>query len=136
MSTAYYLIGWPLLYSVKEWQRRDHLIRWMARISGMNSGSEYVNFAEPLMMTGGENYYIQGNRLHQRGSSGVMASLRFVAGGFHVRNPILLKIHHVWGLLPVKSHVGGQMSSRWYGAEVWSWVADQVSCSTSDRGSK
>ncbi|GBM00488.1 hypothetical protein AVEN_111720-1 [Araneus ventricosus] len=39
--------------------------------------------------------------------------------GFQVRKLIPLKIRRVLGLLHVKSYVGGQMSSRWCGVEVW-----------------
>ncbi|GBN38620.1 hypothetical protein AVEN_168582-1 [Araneus ventricosus] len=48
---------------------------------------------------------------------------------------IPLKILRVLGLLNVKSYLGGQRSSLWCGAGVWG-VSDQVSCSSSDRGSK
>ncbi|GBN41817.1 hypothetical protein AVEN_217051-1, partial [Araneus ventricosus] len=37
---------------------------------------------------------------------------------FLVRNPIPLKIRRVLGLLDAKSYVGGQTSSRWYGARI------------------
>ncbi|GBN14704.1 hypothetical protein AVEN_157083-1 [Araneus ventricosus] len=40
------------------------------------------------------------------------------AAGFLVRNPIPLKIRRVLGLLNVKSYVGGQTPSRWYGARL------------------
>ncbi|GBO31822.1 hypothetical protein AVEN_246307-1 [Araneus ventricosus] len=44
--------------------------------------------------------------------------LGFWARGYQVRDPIPLKIRRVWGLLHLKSYVGGQTFSRWCGAEV------------------
>ncbi|GBM89192.1 hypothetical protein AVEN_145498-1 [Araneus ventricosus] len=42
----------------------------------------------------------------------------FGTGGFKVRNPILVKIRRVLGLLLAKSYVRSQMSSRRCGAKV------------------
>ncbi|GBM44461.1 hypothetical protein AVEN_184676-1 [Araneus ventricosus] len=40
------------------------------------------------------------------------------ADGFQVRNPIPLKIRHVWGLLLAKSYVGSHKPSRWCGVKI------------------
>ncbi|GBL90557.1 hypothetical protein AVEN_179468-1 [Araneus ventricosus] len=58
--------------------------------------------------------------------------------GFQVRNPILLKIRHVLGLLHVKSYVRepSVLPLVWCGSSEKEGVPAQVSSSSSDQGSK
>ncbi|GBN15283.1 hypothetical protein AVEN_85906-1 [Araneus ventricosus] len=75
---------------------------------------------------GGENY-------PPGGRGGLVVRSR--AGGLQVRNPIPPKNRRVSG--PGARYIRpGQMSSRSCGAEAWRRVPDQVSSSSSDRGSK
>ncbi|GBM55721.1 hypothetical protein AVEN_196616-1 [Araneus ventricosus] len=58
------------------------------------------------------------------------------AGRFQVRNPILLKIRRVWGLLHVKSYVEAKRPPVGVAWKFGEGVPVQVSSSSSDRGSK
>ncbi|GBM92309.1 hypothetical protein AVEN_35045-1 [Araneus ventricosus] len=62
--------------------------------------------------------------------------LGFGAGEFMVRNPIPLKIWRVWGLLHAKSYVVAKHPPVGVARKLGEGVPNQMSCSSSDRGSK
>ncbi|GBM73501.1 hypothetical protein AVEN_74764-1 [Araneus ventricosus] len=62
--------------------------------------------------------------------------MSFEAGGFQVRNPFLLKIRRVWGLLQAKSYVGAKRPPVGVAWKFGEGVPAQVSSSSSDRCSK
>ncbi|GBO00774.1 hypothetical protein AVEN_110770-1 [Araneus ventricosus] len=56
--------------------------------------------------------------------------------GLQVRNPIPLKICRVWGLLHAKSYVVAKRPPAGVAWKLREGAPTQVSCSSSDRGSK